>query len=425
MGRLAVTGGLLSLLALPLPAAYSNLIATADGTAVYFQARTSLDATSWFRLTAGGQVEAVSDPVADISAAGTVLAYAAFAERFCSTPGSTCFVQPDCAARYGIRGEGIATSGIRQRTFVRLDRNGSVAWLDQDRACPGLGQPAPAPLNGLYDTATMRRMAPANGGKLASVRYGRRLITASGRALVFYGLQLTWLDAAGAVPLRHVNGAFEAVTDAAGDSVVYVEAAVGKLHWIFLGIDYELGLRGSAPALSDDGNTLYYLDPKGALMRYDAVTNVVARLGRDRYREFALAANAVFAVTGNNRIVRWDLTSSAAVEWLPALPQVESYDAPQLPSFFFCAIYCYPEFTPQGMTLTPGGRVTLFGRNLAGAGWRVLVAGVDAPLEAVSPKEAWFQTPVELPVGNGVQTVELYHPTHPLRFRIPAQVSPR
>src|SRR5205807_2572319 len=99
-------------------------------------------------------------------------------------------------------------------TFIRLDRGGSLAWIDQQGGCWGMTPPpATAQLNGLYESNSLRLVAPANGAKLANQQYGRRVITNRGQALTFAGVQLQWLDAAGAHIIRHVAGAFEAVTD--------------------------------------------------------------------------------------------------------------------------------------------------------------------------------------------------------------------
>jgi hypothetical protein len=108
--------------------------------------------------------------------------------------------------------------------------------------------------NGLYESSSLRQIAPANGARLANQRYGRRVIDQHGQALVFADIQLSWLNSAGVCPIRHGVGAFEAVVDSSGGNIVYVEAAVGKLHWIATD-DKDLGFTGAAPALSDDGRS--------------------------------------------------------------------------------------------------------------------------------------------------------------------------
>jgi len=79
-----------------LPAAYSNLIAPANGGAIYFQLGTTFVSDPWFaiRVTdSGAIVEHVNEPLADISDSGMVFASASFAYRYCGAgaTGSTAF----------------------------------------------------------------------------------------------------------------------------------------------------------------------------------------------------------------------------------------------------------------------------------------------------------------------------------------------
>src|SRR5690348_8455614 len=118
-----------------LSAAYSNLIATADGAAVYFQVDTGLVSGSWFaaRNSSSGQVvESLNGSLgghelADVSGSGAVLASASFGERYCGFAGSTCFTAPSCLATFAIQGPGIQVSNSRRQTFIRLDRSGGLA----------------------------------------------------------------------------------------------------------------------------------------------------------------------------------------------------------------------------------------------------------------------------------------------------------
>src|SRR3954470_13301761 len=104
MRQLTVTFALAIVFASALPAAYSNLIATSDGSAVYFQVKTSFVKDSWFSArigTSGVIVEPVSDTIpvtgpptpaslADVNPSGEVFASASYGERYCGFGGSTC-----------------------------------------------------------------------------------------------------------------------------------------------------------------------------------------------------------------------------------------------------------------------------------------------------------------------------------------------
>ncbi|MBL8221377.1 MAG: hypothetical protein JNL62_19240 [Bryobacterales bacterium] len=402
-------------------AAYSNLVAAEDGSAVYFEVRTSVPDNAWYRLRRSdgkSVVERVSS-VADVAGRGNIIAYAGYASRYCGILGSTCLLQAQCSASFSISGPQGSVSGIRRRTFLRLDRSGSVAWLEQDQGCPVLNAPFPAPLNGLYDARELRPIAAANGARLASRRYGRRAITGSGKALTFTGQQLQWLDAAGARPIFHRNGAFEAVTDDSGASVVYVEQEVGRLHWLYEGEDYELGVVGSAPALSGDGNEVFFLGVNGELVRYDGRTGETGVLGEGLYLEFTLAADAVFAVTVENRVVRIDRATGHQVELLDSFPEIAAFDPPLRPSMQLCPLFCYHQFAPYGIEVRSGARVTISGRFLDRRGWRVASAAYDVDVEPASFREAWFEVPATPRLA--AEIVEIYHPEHPLRFRLAVQ----
>jgi hypothetical protein len=216
---------LTAILASALSAAYSNLIVTGAGNTIYLQVGTGLVAERWFAVRdvdSDRIVESVNSSLADVSGSGTVLASTNFGARYCGFAGSTCFTAPSCSASFEIQGPGIKVSNSRRRTFIRLDRQGTLAWIHQDTNCSGLGQPVPPPLNGLYESSSLRQIAPANGARLANQRYGRRAIDDRGQVLVFVGIQLSWLNAVGVRAIRYVAGAFEAVVDRGGGNIVYV-----------------------------------------------------------------------------------------------------------------------------------------------------------------------------------------------------------
>jgi len=427
MGSTVAAVAVTAVFASTLPGAYSDLIATSAGDAVYFQVQTGLVTNRSFAVRnadSGRVVEPAGGSLADVSVSGSVVASSSVGTRYCGFGGSTCFVAPSCAAHLEIQGPGIQVSTFQRPTFVRLDRSGALAWIDQDEPCRGIGQlPAPPALNGLYETATLRQIAPANGAKLANQRFGRRVLDNRGRALVFVGNQLSWLDASGVRAIRHVAGAFEAVIDSSGANLVYVEAPFGKLHWIAVD-DEDLGLTGSAPALSDDGRTLVFLASDGSLQVYDRLARTVRRVSADIFVAFTLGGNAVFGVTHGNRLVRIDLASGAQATWLEPLPEIQSADAPPLGVAALCPFICYG--TPDlGLAVGRGMLLVLRGRFLDQPGWRARAAGVDFPLHILSDTAAWVQIPRDLARTGDTQAFEVYHPAHPIVFSQAVQLQER
>jgi len=282
-------------------AAYPNLIATSDNT-VFVEVQTGIVSTTWFKVRyQGGEVscERVEGPLADVDGTAAVFARASYTDRRCGFSGSTCWLANSCDGVMRIDGAGISLSNTATATFVRLSRSGRIAWLEQ-RSCAGISgpRPPPTPLSGLYDLSSPNPIAARSTDMLANRRTGRRLVTDSGRALTFLGIQLQWVDAAGRHPIRHVSGAYEAVTDAAGANLVYVEDEIGLLHWIDSD-DHALHLVGSAPALSDDGRRLAYLDEAGALRIYRRSDGSVGRPGSGAYRGFTWGSNSAILRLGS------------------------------------------------------------------------------------------------------------------------------
>src|SRR5260370_7936980 len=107
------------------------------------------------------------------------------------------------------RGAGVDVGNSRRPTFIRLNMTGELAWIDQVGDCrTSFGSPSPPLLNGLYESSTLRQVAPSNGAKLANQRYGRRVITNRGQALTFAGLHLQWPRTARPPPLPHLTCPF-------------------------------------------------------------------------------------------------------------------------------------------------------------------------------------------------------------------------
>src|SRR5205823_12957109 len=126
-----------------------------------------------------------------------------YSDRFGGTAGSTCCLQPLCPAYWALQAGARQFTGTYRRTFARLDRAGAFLWIEQDADCTRFA-PQPPALNGLYETSSLRQIAPISAAILANRRFGRRALAERGRALVFVGMQLSWLDASGVRPIRHI-----------------------------------------------------------------------------------------------------------------------------------------------------------------------------------------------------------------------------
>ncbi|MBI4875454.1 MAG: PQQ-binding-like beta-propeller repeat protein [Acidobacteria bacterium] len=418
-----------------LPGAYSSLVATADGSAVFFEVRSGFRATRWYqaRMEAGSTVlREVERRADDISEDGATLASAFYGERYCGFGGSTCWTAAACSASLWIDGPAGRVDTYGRKTFVRLSRDGRRAWIEQSALCLPMGMRPPAEYQGLYELSGMRPVAPSGGLTLVSRRSGRRLITTGGQILArAANTQLHLVDAGGARPIRHQYGAGEAVLDAAGRNVVYVDGApAGRVRWIDLARQSEedpggAPLTGSAPALSDDGRRLVLLSPEGWLLSYSRETGRLERLAADgrKTAEFVLAGNGrfVFAVTDENRLLRIDADSGKAETWLEPYPEIRDASSGFERDPEACPLICYVPVEP----LVPLGRGSLLvlGGTFWPPGWRVRVADAERPLEPLSAGAAWFQAPSKAPEGR--QSLVVFHPQHPLRFTATAQVSSR
>lgn len=221
-------------------------------------------------------------------------------------------------------------------------------------------------------------LGPISGNPvLANRRPGRRAIAASGWALVFQGTQMNWLDASGAHPVRNLNMAYEAVTDASGNNAAYVETQVRKLHWID-STDEDLGLSGTAPAMSTDGSFLIFLAPDGSLQLYQRATRAVRRLGSDGYLSFALGGTVIIAVATDGRLIRLDTVTGLTAVCLPPFPEVSGADAP-LVDLTDCGPVCYSD-PVYGLVLTSGMILVLRGNYLSQSGWHVSIGGLEVPV---------------------------------------------
>lgn len=421
---------LLSIVAPSLFGAYDNLIATSDGESVYFRVQGGPVTYNWYvaRAGMGGPgVTPVSGPLADVDGAGAVLARAETEFRFCGFAGSSCWLAAACRGSFQLDGPGFhhdSADGWPYRdTFMRVSRSGKFAWIDQS-GCGGQIPPPPSPLlSGLYEPASLQLVSARRGGKLANQRLGRRAITDRGQALTIANAQLEWLDATGVHLIRNVYGAYEAVTDAQGDNVAYIDGPSGELHWVtgpdWLGArDLDLGVTGSAPALTDDGRDLLFLAADGSLRLYVRATGELRALGPEKYAGFTTAGDAVFAVTVDGHLVRFSLLSGDRSVWLEPFVEIGQVDAPDVvPNW--CTYICYGA-TEYPKIVSPGMVVILEGSGLGTADWRARAGGVETPLWPLSDTTAWLQIPNS--ADAAAAAVEIFKPGFAISYGFQVQV---
>lgn len=421
---------------------YSNLVTNADGSVVLFEAQTGFVSTAWHearRLADGklavralkrsrGEVE--GDGAADLSADGSTVVTSFYGKRSCGFGGSTCFLAAPCRGSFAIQGPETTREVFGHRTLARLTRDGRNVWLEQTEVCRGL-EPEPPVYQGLYRVDGLQPLFPRGGFTLASKRSGRRSLTDRDQALVFSpGGQLHLVSAAGARVLRHVYGADEAVIDAQGRNVVYVEGSPGRLRWIDVdrGTDEDLAstpLAGGAPMLGDDGRVLAFLSPDGRLHIYRRETRTlrVLPLPDEPLAEFVLSGDgrAAFAVNRAGRLLRVDVGTGEVSTWLepfPALREVPApYDGPP------CPLVCYGPVEPP-LILGAGSLVVLKGAFGDAVGWRVRAGDFEWPLRPVTADAAWFQAPYAPDAIPRTDAV-VEHPDHPILFRWKFRLQPR
>ncbi len=424
------------LLPVSLFGAFKDLIPAADGSSVLFEARTGFTSTGSYRLRMDqghASVNAVSRPLADANVDGSTIATSFYGQRRCGFAGSTCFLAAACRADFNVTGPGIQVSASGRRTLIRLNRAGKRAWIEQSDSCADFMVRNPPQFQGLYELPGLTPVVAAGGAKLANARLGRRLITDSDQALTFAApanIQLQLLGATGAHPIRHQYGAAEAVIDSGGNNVVYLDAApFGRLHWIDLvrQTEDDLGgapVVGTAPAISDDGRVLVFLDRSNHLQLYRRDTRMFSPLGRDAVNEFVLAGNGqfVFAANADGRLLRFEVANGMEETWLEPLPELEDASAlSDVPGD--CPLICY---TPQSKELLTSATsvVLLRGNHLDQPGWHLRIGDREVSLQPIGSNSAWFQAPADLAAAD-TQTLILSKPGYPLQFATTMEVADR
>jgi hypothetical protein len=393
-----------------------DLVALPDGQTAYFRMRTGVATDSGFRLS-GQSIHKVQPNPADVNETGDILATAFIGTKSCGFAGSSCFLQPACAANASIvsvaAGDSWTTSAsVSRETLIRLDRTGKLAWIEQGKQCFSVASPPLA--TGLYDTRTLQPASPAASGyTLANPGIGRRVITSRSGVLVKDAYdRLAWWARDGTV--RQIGNRVaprEAVTDAEGCTVVYSADQVNVVIWVDWCADPNhweevLGVTGTSLALSDNGRYLaYFENGSGRFAVYDRIRRVISRdLLPEAIESFAIGGTALFAATSRNGLIRLDLDSGEVRTTLPPLPQIDEVHAAK-PLSVACPLVCYGPVEPR-MMLSEGMLVFLDGHNLDQPGWRVRTGpDMDMPLPALAESTAWF------PYVSTEATI--FHPDYP------------
>jgi uncharacterized protein (TIGR03437 family) len=205
-----------------------------------------------------------------------------------------------------------------------------------------------------------------------------------------------------------------------GDNVVYVEHHTGRLHWIGHS-DEPLGLTGSAPALTYDGALLAYIGSDGSLMLYHRGDRRVRRFGTGTFKDITFGGRFIFAVTGENRLVRIDPAAGVADTWLEPAPEVMDLQAALNRNV--CPLVCYG-VRSQSWFVGRGMAVFLAGKFLDQPNWRARIGETEVSFRSISSTSAWLQIPNSIQLVNGVatRTLSLYSPTHPVTFSITLEI---
>ena len=363
-----------------------DLIALPDGKTVYFRAKTGavLSSSNVLRqLPEGGyEVQPARADLADLNNAADVEATARFArDKQCGFAGSTCFLAPSCDGRFSL----YSKAGVVQpelsltqwSTFVRLDRSGKLAWIEQS---PGCGATSSRKLWGLHDATTLKPLHAASAADytLANHRVGRRVITEARGALTHKAGALYWWSASGAKQVQHQLPIQEAVTDEVGCIIVYVDRSqmLHRLDCNNASVDENLNIQGEAPALSDDGRYIAYKNAVGSLAVYDHVSRAsVTDLINGDVQAFTIGGNRfLFASSSAVGLLRMDLWSGEVAELMPLLPSIEMVSATQAGLSISCAFICYGPIEPVWYA-SPGMLVQIKSRVKDLAAWRMTMAG--------------------------------------------------
>jgi uncharacterized protein (TIGR03437 family) len=195
------------------------------------------------------------------------------------------------------------------------------------------------------------------------------------------------------------------------------------LHWISAAdlradSDTDLGLAGSAPAISADASFLAYIGLDGGIHIYRPSTRMDVRLGSDNYQALTIGGTAIFAVRADGSLIRIDTTTGESAVWLPPFPEVTTATAVSYP-VGSCSIACYGP--PQiGYDVSPGMLLILNGTGFGDPGWQATIGGMAALSGAVSDTVAWVQVPSIPPQDT---TLAISIPNYPMQSTLQLSVS--
>ncbi len=411
----------------PSPAAIRTVVAATDSKTVYFTT-----SNTRFVITEAGKLNLAPVMPDDLTPSGAIGTASYHATRYCGSPGSTCFLAAPCRAGFNVYDmrqapESPLLSSHSRSSFTRFDPTGTYLWVEQsDPADCAALSPRPDPArNGLYTLDGATRIAERGAGILANRRPGRRAVANGPRALTLLDGQLRWLARDGVTtPVPTATKVQEAVTDNSGRTIVYVEAETGRLGWIESSpfqpeTHTDLGVVGTAPALSPDGRTLAFLSADGALTVYDRPSRSLHRLGDAT--AFAISEAALFVGTSDNRVDRIDLQTGARTTLAEHIPEITRVVAPATSGYFICPLPCYG--SDSGYMLSPGMLLQVEGVHLDAPGWKLSVAG-RTPVEplSVSPTRLMFQIPSDAPTAIA-ETASIYSPDAPSNLAIKVAVT--
>jgi uncharacterized protein (TIGR03437 family) len=413
-------------------ARYLSLIPAADGYSVYFEVPIGPVSKGWYLARAtpqGFDVTPVSGALVDTDGTGAMLARSSTSYRSCGFSGSSCWLARGCYGSYSLTGPGFqytpAPNTDNSSTRIALSESGRYVWIDQN-SCGGLPSPPQnGPLRkGLYETTSLKQVVIKTGTSLlATGAPGRRGVTNSGEVLLLADAGLQWLTAAGTRPIRTSGRPKEAVTDAIGSSVAYVDKDNGELHWVFgpdwaNAFDAKVAAGGKDPTITSDGSMLIFLAPDGSL-QYTLRGHVsVWTFSAESYTSFAVGGRSLFAVTRDGSLIRIDIPTGSRDLVAAPFPEVRFIASPVVfPDW--CLTICYGP-REYAKIVSPGMLVRIEATGLTDGKWRARAGGVDAPLWPASDTAAWLQIPVD--VDPRARFVELYQPGSWMRYQFAIEV---
>jgi uncharacterized protein (TIGR03437 family) len=219
-------------------------------------------------------------------------------------------------------------------------------------------------------TFTQRpRRQVANDGTVALVFGSQLLLWSSGGAQTLAG--------ASPMPATYANDP-QILFSADGGKIVYQTAKGLAIYDRAVSAETPLTATASMWAsMSDDASVIAFVSSVDSQVWLASPLRQLTK-EPDGITEVTLSGNGrvAFAATNGGRLLRIDVATGAVTELIPRSPWITDFPSP----------------------VAPGSLYQFSGRNLAPAGIRI--AGLDAPIQALSSEAGWFQAPWELPVQD-------------------------